>query len=907
MYHRLVMNAVGVQPPSGVVTFLFTDVEGSSRLWDQHPALMGPALARHDEIMTETIAAHRGYIFSLAGDSFAAVFAAPSDAIEAARALQRSLVAEPWPEAVPIRVRMGMYTGTAEERGGDYFGPDVNRTARLMSAGHGGQVLVSATTAVLVRDATFSDLGIHRLRDLSAPEQIFQLYVEGCETDFPPLATIDVGRTNLPVRIDSFHGRSDELELLTKAASRHGCITICGPGGMGKTTIAQQLAAQLSRSSPGGTWLVELAPVLDPTAVPYQIADDIGAPVERGRPVLASIVDHLFGEPAVLVLDNCEHVIDAAGAVVRELLASCPELTVVATSRGPLGVPGEQLHVLGPLDCSNVDSPAVELFAQRLAEANIGIDVSGPRREVLLRICRELDGLPLAIELAAARGRSMTPEDIAARLGQRFRLLRGRKQADDRHSTLRSTIEWSYQMLDETQRLLLARLGVFAGRFDIVAVERICADERVEDLDIVDLLGVLVDQSMVVVNLDGSTASYSLLNTIREFALEELGSDAGEFLAEHAAYYTDLVEGLAERAQTADEVRAVAALEDAWEDIRAAARHCVRLGDRELSSRLLGALVFEVLFRNRGEVAGWLEPALELHRDHLSDSSIGLRAVHVSCAAASGDNDTVVSAGAAYAAAARGRPELTSATDMAVVGFALHLAGEAGHALELYELALAQTAGTGVDRGRMWAYALTSLLYTYTGQLEDARDAAKRARELLSDESAISQVVGLELIDSLRGEDAPEAIADRMAAAVEQATLARSWLIRNVAEMVGAGARAELGELPRAMIDAADTLSRHRSSGALAVVSQQLRRCAVLLMDAERYAPAELILEFLVHQRTPAPNPHTAEQLAAHEEQLAALPAEVRSRISAMVRRMTLDEVIDSTIEDLRSASARVA
>jgi predicted ATPase/class 3 adenylate cyclase len=898
------MAEIRANRPSGVVTFLFTDIEGSSRLWDAHPDAMRTALERHDEIVRDAIEHHGGYIFTLAGDGFAAAFQQPVGAIDAARQIQLALASQEWPPEVDIRVRVGVHTGSASERDGDYFGPDVNRAARLMSAGHGGQVLVSGATEVLVRDASFADLGLHRLRDLSAPEQIFQLVDEGLERDFPALDTLNVRRTNLPIRLDTFHGREHDLDLLLHTVKTRGCATITGPGGAGKTTLAQQLAARLAGSYPGGTWLVELAPVIDPAAVPYQIADEIDAPIKRGRPVLESVADHLGDEPTVLILDNCEHVLDAARQAVVSLEAACPDLAIIATSRGPLGVPGERVHVLGPLDCSRVDSDAVEMLAQRFREANIAIDLGAGRRHVLLKICQELDGLPLAIELAAARGRSMTPEDIATRLDERLRLLRSRSRTADRHSTLRSTIEWSYQMLEPTEQLLLARLGVFTGWFDAVAVERICCDERVDEFEVIDLLSMLVEQSMVVVELGRERASYRLLHTIRDFALEELGDDTAELRDRHAAYYAELVEELADRAQTSDEVEAVTALEAAWEDVRAAAGHAVERGDREVSLRLLGSLVFEVLFRSRGEVWEWLEPALQLHRDELDGRSVALRVLEVTCAAVNGDNDAVLRAGEAYAEVARVHPELTTATDMSVVGLSVHLAGEAERAHELYELALQQDDPRHGRRSRMWAHTLTSLLYAYTGRLDQAREEADLARELLDETSAISQVVGLELVDALRGEEPPEVIADRMAHAVDRATEARSWLIRNVAEMVGAGARAELGELPRAMEDAAVTLARHRSSGALAVVSQQLRRSAVLLMDAGRYRSAALVLDFVAFQRTPAPNPHTAEQLAAHEAGLATIPTDERERIAATARGMTLEQIIDATIDDLRSASS---
>ena len=504
-------GTVSVGIPTGLVTYVFTDVEGSTRLWDTHPEQMKPALARHDDILKGAVAEHGGHIFSHAGDGFGISFQSAGTALDFVEQVQLGLAATEWPEHATIRIRIGVHVGTAEERNGDYFGTAVNRAARLMSAGYGGQVLISGLVCEATPDRTALDLGMHRLKDLSAPEHIFQMMIEGLPSAFPPLKTLDETKTSLPVRPVNLVGRQGDLLHVGDLLREHGLVTICGPGGVGKTTLAIQAAAHAAGRADGGVWLVELAPVLDEQSIPFALLDGMRATAESGKEPLRTAIETIGDQATVLVIDNCEHLIDATARTVRTLFDSCPNLKVLATSREPLGLPGEASLPVEPLATHDAESPAVQLFVDRAKDANPALDLSPGAMGAIVALCKRLDGLPLAIELAAARSRSFTPADLNARLDQRFRVLRGRSPEGDRHATLRNTIAWSHQLLDDDERLLFERLSVFAGDFDLPMIEAVCADEQLDELDLFDVLDRLVQRSMVVAEVFGPKARFHLL------------------------------------------------------------------------------------------------------------------------------------------------------------------------------------------------------------------------------------------------------------------------------------------------------------------------------------------------------------------------------------------------------------
>ena len=582
--------------PSGTVTFLFTDIEGSTRLWQQDKAAMGTALARHDQVIREAVAAHGGEVFSTSGDGLAVAFPTASSAVAAALAAQQSLGAELWPTASPLRVRMGLHTGEGERRDGDYFGPAVNRAARLMGVGHGGQVLCSSATAGVVEsEVPLVDLGEHRLRDLDRPIHIFQV---GGGT-FPPLRSLDVLAGNLPLQPTRFVGRAGELDRVAAALGQSRLVTLTGVGGVGKTRLALQAAAEESPAFADGVWLVELASLIDQELVPGAVADVLGVQIHAGRSVEECLGEAFSAREVLVVLDNCEHVIGTVARLASRLVSCTGTSRVLATSREGLGVPGERVIAVPPLAVPRDDTPAqvlesdaVRLFVERAADARDGFIVTDADAPTLARLCRRLDGIPLAIELAAARVRSSAPSDILDHLDHRFRLLSaGRRTAPTRQQTLRNAIDWSYELLGEPERVLLRRLSVFGGGCDLAAVEAIVTGPSLVPIDVAGLIDRLVDKSLVALDLSGSTR-YRLLESIRDYAFERLG-EAGEVAALarlHAEYFS----GFAERAGTGlegpDEGEWATRVQSEMENLRLALAWAIETDEAELALRIVAGL-----------------------------------------------------------------------------------------------------------------------------------------------------------------------------------------------------------------------------------------------------------------------------------------------------------------------------
>jgi predicted ATPase/class 3 adenylate cyclase len=526
--------------PSGTVTFLFTDIEGSTRLWEGHPAEMQGALVRHDEILRSAIEGRDGYVFSTAGDAFAAAFGRAGDAVSAAVDAQLAMGAEVWPEATPVRARMGLHTGEAQERDGDYFGPALNRAARIMSAGHGGQILVGSLTASLVPGVELMDLGEHRLKDLANAERLFQVRGDGLVSEFKPLRTVDDAAGNLPIQSSSLVGRSTEVGELLDLVRTYRLVTLTGVGGVGKTRLAIQVAAELTREFVDGVWLVELAPVSDPAAVPAAVAAGLGVSSQSDQSVTDSIATALSGRDMLIVLDNCEHVLDAAAELIETTLARAEGVKVIATSREGLRVEAERLWAVPPLDTrAGPDSAAVQLFVERARAVNPGFTL-GDDTDAIIEICQRLDGIALAIELAAARMVTMTPADVRDRLDDRFRILSGSRRGMDRHQTLRHAVEWSYDLLDEDERMLLNRCSVFADGFDPAAASYVAGDD-LDEYAVLDLLDSLVRKSLVTTDRVNGHIRFGLLETIRQFAEDQLVT--AEMLEpvrrRHASYFAD--------------------------------------------------------------------------------------------------------------------------------------------------------------------------------------------------------------------------------------------------------------------------------------------------------------------------------------------------------------------------------
>jgi predicted ATPase/class 3 adenylate cyclase len=518
--------------PSGVVTFLFTDVEGSTRRWEADADAMREALAAHDEVLRSAIEAHGGWLFKHTGDGVCAAFASPRSAVDAAVAAQRAL---------ELPVRMGLATGEAELRGGDYFGAVLNRGARVMAAGHGGQILLAESTAGLLNGVDLVDLGPRRLRDLPTPIGVFQVQADGLRTEFPALRAQDASPGNLRPATTSFIGRESEVAEVQAAVKAHRLVTLTGVGGVGKTRLALEIAAHLADEFPDGVWFFELAAVADPAAVPDAVAAVLGITQQPGKSVADSVAAALEGRVRLLVFDNCEHLRDAAADLIEAILAHSATVRVLATSREGLGVADEQLWLVPSLDVgAGIDSAAVELFVER-ARSVASRFTTGDAGEAVavVEICRRLDGIPLAIELAASRMASMTASEVRDRLDHRFRLLVGSRRGLARHQTLRHAVAWSYDLLDEPEKALLERCSVFAGGFDLEGACAVAGSDDLDDFATLDLLDALVRKSLLVADRSSGRTRYSMLETIRQFAEEQLVArgQASQIRAAHSRYF----------------------------------------------------------------------------------------------------------------------------------------------------------------------------------------------------------------------------------------------------------------------------------------------------------------------------------------------------------------------------------
>ena len=515
-----------------MVTFLFTDVEGSTRRWETDADAMREALAAHDEVLRKAIEAHGGWLFKHTGDGVCAAFASPRSAVDAAVAAQRAL---------ELPVRMGIATGEAELRGTDYFGAVLNRAARVMAAGHGGQILLAEPTAGLLTGVDLVDLGPRRLRDLPTAVGLFQVRAPGLRTDFPPLRALDAPPGNLRPAVTSFIGRESEVAEVQVVLRAHRLVTLTGVGGVGKTRLALEVAAHLAADFPDGVWFFELAAVADPAAVPDAVAAVLGITQQPGKTVSESVAAALEGRARLLVFDNCEHVRDAAADLVEAILAQSMTVRVLATSREGLEVGDEQLWLVPSLDVGGgIDSAAVTLFVDRARSVASRFSViEADEAAAVVEICRRLDGIPLAIELAASRMVSMTAVEVRDRLDQRFRLLVGSRRGLHRHHTLRHAVAWSYDHLDDAEKALLDRCSVFAGGFDLESASAIAGSDDSDDYAVLDLLDALVRKSLLVADRSAGRTRFSMLETIREFAEEQLVASgaATKARAAHARHF----------------------------------------------------------------------------------------------------------------------------------------------------------------------------------------------------------------------------------------------------------------------------------------------------------------------------------------------------------------------------------
>lgn len=596
--------------PSGTVTFLFSDIEGSTPLWEHEPGQMQIALEKHNAILHACITAFGGNVYKIIGDAFQAAFEFSSQAVRAAVEAQRGLAAAEWPTSMPLRVRMGLHAGYAIAEGADYQTTHtLNRVARIMSAAHGGQILLSEAVMELIRDdlpevVSLRDMGLHQLKGLTQLEHIFQVVVPELPAHFPPLNTLNVSANNLPSQLTSFIGREREVEEVKRLLAGSRLLTLTGSGGCGKTRLSIQVAREVQSEYPNGVWLVELSSLADPALIPQSVADVLGLMKDGRRPVMESLADFLRARTLLLVLDNCEHLLEGCAQLSETLLLACPTVRIMASSREDLGIAGESVYRVPSLEAPELGSlPALEslaqmgavrLFVERAATARPGFSLNVQNAAAIAQICKRLDGIPLALELAAARLKVLSVEQIAARLDDRFRLLTGgSRTALPRQQTLRAMIDWSYSLLSEPERILFRRLAVFVSGWTLEAAEFICSGNGIESSDVLDLLTRLVDKSVVTVEELAGEARYRRLETIRQYSREKFleTDEVGTVRDRHLEYYLQFCETAEEHLQRRDNKTWTRRMEAEQDNLRSALDWgLVSNPDRTL--RMVGSLRF---------------------------------------------------------------------------------------------------------------------------------------------------------------------------------------------------------------------------------------------------------------------------------------------------------------------------
>lgn len=555
--------------PTGTITFLFSDIEGSTKKWEKQPEAMRVALAAHDNLLREVFTACRGYVFKTVGDAFCVAFDTAQEALAGALESQRALRAADWGEIGELKVRMALHTGAAEDRDGDYFGQTLNRVARILSTVHGGQVLISLSTQELVRDhlppgVQLRHMGEHRLKDLARPEHLYQIVAPELPSDFAGLRSLESVANNLPIQLSNFIGREREMAEVTRLLGSTRLLTLSGMGGTGKTRLSLQVAAEVLDTYPDGVWFVEFATIDDASLVAETVAAALSLRQEAGQPLTTTLTQFLRERHLLLILDNCEHVVAACARLAENLLRACPKLHILASSREPMGIAGETAWPVPPLSLPEhwreiSASPdamdrlgeyeAVRLFTERATLARPAFQLTNENVHLVAQICWRLDGIPLAIELAAARMRVLTLQQIMERLDDRFHLLTtGSRNAVPRQQTLRSLIDWSHDLLSDPERRLFRRLSVFARGRTLEAIEGVCAGEGLDVFEIIDLITQLVDKSLVYVEKTPEHgARYLILESIWDYANEKLiaADESDLFRIRHLDYFLKFAEDAA--------------------------------------------------------------------------------------------------------------------------------------------------------------------------------------------------------------------------------------------------------------------------------------------------------------------------------------------------------------------------
>lgn len=611
--------------PTGTVTFLYTDIEGSTRLLQALEEQYADVVAEQRRQVIEGVQSHVGVVVDAVGDNVFAAFARAKDAAAAAVEIQRSIVTYHWPTSGPVRVRMGLHTGEPVRVEAGYVGIDVHRAARIGAAGHGGQILLSQTTRELIADelplgAHLRDLGQHRLKDLARPLHLYQLSVPDLPSDFPSLKTLSVLPNNLPNLLTTFVGRDREMADIKEKLKRNRLVTLVGIGGGGKTRLALQVAADLLDTYPDGVWLAELTTLTDAALISHTAASILGIREEPGRPILQTLLDYLKPRKLLLILDSCEHLLRETAGLAHTVLHASPNLHILATSREPLHVKGEATYLVSSLrvpdtsavtDEQLVEFEATQLFIDRAVAVLPTFTPQGEKAETVATICRRLDGIPLAIELAASRIRALSLEQIAERLDDRFALLIGPRVDDPQHQTLQATMDWSYDLLSPHEQVAMRRVAVFHGGFTLDAADRVCGDELLDSAEMLDLVTNLVDKSLI--QYQHEKARYDLLETVRQYAWNRLqkAGETQQVRARHLDFFLNLAETADLHLRTAEAAAWLDRIEVEHDNLRAALRWSFERADVASAARIGAAGWWFWLVRGHwSEGLDWLDRIL---------------------------------------------------------------------------------------------------------------------------------------------------------------------------------------------------------------------------------------------------------------------------------------------------------
>ena len=753
--------------PTGTVTFVFSDIEGSTTRWERFPDAMRDAVRAHDEIVRAAIAAHGGHVFKTIGDAFCAAFARPEEAVASALQAQRALAVVDFAAVDGLRIRMAIHLGTADERDGDYFGPPLNRAARLVAVGHGGQIVLSNVAAEMVhgalaRDVTLRDLGEHRLKDLAQPERVFQLVAPDLQTEFPALRSLSVLRNNLSLYLTPLLGRDETIREVVTLLGTERLVTLLGPGGIGKTRVAQQAAADVLEAMREGAWFVDLAPLASDALVGDAICAVLEVAPDVGRTATESLVRRLRSSTMLLVVDNCEHLIAGVASVVETILHAAPNVTILATSREPLRLSGERVVRIASLDvppegvallAADADRyGAIALFVARARAADARFALTDETAPIVGDIVRRLDGIALAIELAAARVTVLSVANLARRLDERFRVLTGgNRTALPRQRTMRALMDWSWDLLSERDKTMLRRAALFAGGWTLDAAERVCADDAFDALEVLDAIGSLVDKSLIATDLDARDPRSRLLETTRAYVLEKLeASGERELVAyRHATW----VAAFCDRMHSSYDGSPawLAEVEAELDNARAALTWSLESGRSELAARIaLRGLCGYWWYRAPREGLAWTERILA-RLDHTAEPVLAGGLYGLAGSYTPGRRGTaayarsveiltpLVEAGVAIAPYAR------LSYSLGGLGLSLLLEGRTREAREVSERNLAAYARDGREKTLGYANELTNYatILAGDGDIAAAREWFARARAgfaVLGEEPGIATI-----------------------------------------------------------------------------------------------------------------------------------------------------------------------